>query len=517
MNNIIKTKMNTIYRLWKPDFYTLLIFVFPFITFYVNYKYNEEIMNETLNMTFIYKLIFHQIIQNCSNYVLFGIARYKSLSMRLQLELAYNSCNIDIPGANKEEYELFMNEYNNVQDYITMFPIIWKTLVLVILNIMYINNIYICMHIIILIVVCVYILLNTMDDAIYRKIKSKPSEILGLTNPQYNYCKLSLGAIPNFNFHYNRKIKMMFQHHYQSTIISVLNCVCAILLVFGGDKSSLLNFMSVSWIIGTFCDTIKSYKYHYTIDTYYNMLDRFSMYMRNYNLQTTNSSIINERNNVLQFNNVSYCYVEDLFSKSILKSKDIIKDLSFTFRPNIYYLESPNGIGKSTFLKSMIYNIKSGSVLYNNMNLHDMSFMELYNTIYYVRQSSDFMPKFDKELITHFISNNIDIAKDFDVYQFLNKSSNEMSGGEKQRLNIFLALVSKCNIILFDEIFSEISSISSALYPNGIRNTIIIQLNKWNKILNKIIIIVGHGITINDSIKLKLYNSESDKTLLLYD
>ena len=165
----------------------------------------------------------------------------------------------------------------------------------------------------------------------------------------------------------------------------------------------------------------------------------------------------------------------------------------------------------------MIYNIKSGSVLYNNMNLHDMSFMELYNTIYYVRQSSDFMPKFDKELITHFISNNIDIAKDFDVYQFLNKSSNEMSGGEKQRLNIFLALVSKCSIILFDEIFSEISSISSALYPNGIRNTIIMELNKWNKILNKIIIIVGHGITINDSIKLKLYNSESDKTLLLYD
>jgi phage terminase large subunit GpA-like protein len=72
-------------------------------------------------------------------------------------------------------------------------------------------------------------------------------------------------------------------------------------------------------------------------------------------------------------------------------------------------------------------------------------------------------------------------------------------------------------VILFDEIVSEISSISSALYPNGIRNTIIMQLNKWNKILNKIIIIVGHGITINDSIKLKLYNSESDKTLLLYD
>jgi hypothetical protein len=70
---------------------------------------------------------------------------------------------------------------------------------------------------------------------------------------------------------------------------------------------------------------------------------------------------------------------------------------------------------------------------------------------------------------------------------------------------------------LFDEIFSEISSIPSILYPNGIREAIIFQLNKWNKILKKIIIIVGHGITIKDSFKLKLYNSEFDKTLLLYD
>jgi ABC-type proline/glycine betaine transport system ATPase subunit len=75
------------------------------------------------------------------------------------------------------------------------------------------------------------------------------------------------------------------------------------------------------------------------------------------------------------------------------------------------------------------------------------------------------------------------MAKDFDVYQFMNKSSNELSGGEKQRLNLFLSLVSNCKIILIDETFSEISSIPSENYPNGIRDNIIEQLNKWNKIL----------------------------------
>jgi hypothetical protein len=42
--------------------------------------------------------------------------------MRLQLELAYNSCNIDIPGANKEEYELFVEITDN--EYVPSFMLI---------------------------------------------------------------------------------------------------------------------------------------------------------------------------------------------------------------------------------------------------------------------------------------------------------------------------------------------------------------------------------------------------------
>jgi hypothetical protein len=64
-----------------------------------------------------------------------------------------------------------------------------------------------------------------------------------------------------------------------------------------------------------------------------------------------------------------------------------------------------------------------------------------------------------------------------------------------------------------DEIFSEISSIPSEMYPNGIREYIVLQLNRWNKILKRIIIIVGHGITIKDSVKLELQNSDVQTTL----
>ena len=157
---------------------------------------------------------------------------------------------------------------------------------------------------------------------------------------------------------------MMFQHHYQSAIISILNCIFAVLIIYyDNNKSNLLNFMSVSWIIGSFCDNITSYKYHYTIDQYYKMLDRFNMYRRNYSNKSIAINAFSISDNTLQFNNVTFNYIIDLFADVILESKDIIKNLSYTFVPGIYYLESPNGIGKSTFLKSMLYYIKSGSIV----------------------------------------------------------------------------------------------------------------------------------------------------------
>ncbi len=153
-----------------------------------------------------------------------------------------------------------------------------------------------------------------MDDSVYRHEKSKPLEIFSLSDPQYNYCKLSLGAIPDFNHNYIKRLKMMFQHHYQSAIISILNCIFAVLIIYyDNNKSNLLNFMSVSWIIGSFCDNITSYKYHYTIDQYYKMLDRFNMYRRNYSNNKTIKSF-GISNNTLQFNNVTFNYITDLFA-----------------------------------------------------------------------------------------------------------------------------------------------------------------------------------------------------------
>ena len=57
----------------------------------------------------------------------------------------------------------------------------------------------ICMIMFILILISMYILINTLDSTLHRHVKITPQEIFSLSDPLYNYCKLSLGAIPDFN------------------------------------------------------------------------------------------------------------------------------------------------------------------------------------------------------------------------------------------------------------------------------------------------------------------------------
>ena len=498
-------------RLWKFDVYTCMMVIMPFIASYMQILYNEEFMKDVLGSSFVIALIINQFIQFLSNLVLYNLSNLKAHKMKLELELSYNSCNIEIPGTNKDEYELFLKEYNNVMDYIKIFPIFWSTMISIIISLVRINNFNINLILVVLIILCSYILNIITDDALYRHRKPKPLEILHLSNPYYNYNKLSLGAIPNYKYNYNKTIKKLTQHKYQTLIISVLNTIFVlIVMAFSVDdaynKKNILNFMNVSWMIAMLSDNIKSFKMFMYIETYYKILDGFNKFNRKYDGNEIVN--INKTNLKLILSNINFNYKLDIFKEDVEETENVIKNLSYIFERNIYYLESPNGIGKSTLFRSLVQQINSGSAMLDNINLHDLSLMQLYQLIFYVRQSSDFMPKFDKDTITHFISKNMETANDFDVLKFLNKSSNEMSGGEKQRLNIFLALTSPCVVLLFDETFSEISSIPTDEYPDGLRLYISSKLSHWNKIFKKIIIIVGHGIEIQGAIKIKLINDD---------
>ena len=147
-----------------------------------------------------------------------------------------------------------------------------------------------------------------------------------------------------------------------------------------------------------------------------------------------------------------------------------------------------------------------------------MSWEQVHSAVFHLVQASEYCPKFRKEDIDERINSDEYLKQGLCISELFGKSSDEMSGGEKQRMNLYLALTSNTPIILLDEILSEISVIESDEHPHGLRSKVINTILKWKNKKNKLIIIVGHGVFDNyngdDVVKLKIVTDKNTTKLV---
>jgi len=197
-----------------------------------------------------------------------------------------------------------------------------------------------------------------------------------------------------------------------------------------------------------------------------------------------------------------------------------IKDLNFSYGKNSVLREinfsaaagefisiiGPNGAGKSTLIKMMdgILNTEKSKVLLEGKSINDFSRKELAQRIAYLPQESKFaftytvrevvmMGRFPylKGVFTY-TAEDYHIVKEMmilmEIEQFADRSFNELSGGEKQRVLIASALAQQPNIILLDEPTSALD----------LHHQISIYhiLKKLQKEQNLTIIVVTHDINL---------------------
>ena len=229
--------------------------------------------------------------------------------------------------------------------------------------------------------------------------------------------------------------------------------------------------------------------YHYTQEVFLNDFDNIAI---KHNLRAINEINRNDLKNIRQIKLIERGVIQnqnqevarlDCLNFKISFEKPIL-DFSISFKPGIYFIIGENGVGKSTFVKTLCKLIKAKGKRYYNDKLikktYDYIAMVMQDVNYQIYTESCF-----EELSV--ISDKKDlILQSLDEVKLLNKKDvhpQTLSGGEKQRLLLAKAKVSTKPIIILDEPTSGLDKLQM--------ESMIAFLNEMKR-ANKIVLVITH-------------------------
>ena len=213
-------------------------------------------------------------------------------------------------------------------------------------------------------------------------------------------------------------------------------------------------------------------------------------------LKILSGSIIPSKIEKLEFKKVSFKYPD--------ADDYLLKDISFVInKGETLGIIGSTGSGKSTLINLLVrfYDVTSGEILIDDINIKEYKLDELYEKIGYVPQKAGMFSGSIKENLNYGRNKKVS-KKELDqatniaqASQFINKlddkynyhvgrSGTNISGGEKQRLSIARVILRKPEIYIFDDTFSALD------YNTDYR--LRKELNKYTK--DKINIIVSQRI-----------------------
>lgn len=163
---------------------------------------------------------------------------------------------------------------------------------------------------------------------------------------------------------------------------------------------------------------------------------------------------------------------------SILKTygnKQILSDVFISCeKGEIVGLLGRNGVGKSTLLEIIFGSLKADNKFIKIDNKYSKGILDNQDLIKYLPQKN-FLPNHIKiSTIIKLFCNKTNasiIINNHLIKPLLNKKSNQLSGGEKRIIEIFLIVLSNAKYILMDEPFNAVAPI----YKEEIKGLIIEQ------------------------------------------
>lgn len=216
------------------------------------------------------------------------------------------------------------------------------------------------------------------------------------------------------------------------------------------------------------------------------------------------NSQIEDIENQVPISMVEKIIISDL-SFSYIKNDPIINKLKITFRKGeLIALIGDSGCGKSTFLSLLIkkYDSYSGNIFFDDIEIKNIPTQTLRSHISFVSQKHNLIEGTIRDNLRYGLKSHIsdeqifEKAKMVNFNQVINFYQNglgtviggeniRLSEGEKQRLSLTRAFIKDSEILVLDEITSDVDSLSESIILNS--------LNEISK--TKIVIITAHRLT----------------------
>ena len=241
-----------------------------------------------------------------------------------------------------------------------------------------------------------------------------------------------------------------------------------------------------------------------------------------------------ESNSFIEFKDVSFKYTDD--------SDYSLKDINLTINKNEFIgIIGGTGSGKTTLINLLprFYEATSGNIFLNGVNIKNYNLKELRRSIGIVPQRAvlfngtilDNLKWGNENASDEDIKRAISISQSSFVYSLKEKLNSKVhqngknfSGGQKQRLTIARALVSKPSVLILDDSSSALdfatdASLRKAIKEDSLDTTVMIVSQRTSSIKNcdKIVvldngIITGFGthdyLLENCSVYREIYNSQ---------
>ncbi len=516
MKLLLTSSYSCLYMIYKSlillDNIPLLGFILiPIISSLMNIHINSLLTKSDVDIIIclIYKLIYDYINIIVINKFTYRQINIMSQTLKLKLEMATVHCGSPIPGINQKQFKDLMLDTSKLRDFLFIIPIFWNSFVSFTISIYFMDNYNgypIRFMFIIFCIVMISLLSYLTDLSLYEKTKTNSKSITKFDDSSYVKTKLSMGCKLDTDFEINKTKLIEVQQNKQKYVVLITNLIITFISLVNKNIGQIHSFSSISWMLGCLADNLKSLKYYTYYEEFTNLIECFERH-KLYNTTCVPIGLIDS----VKFVNASFGYYDDLYQSNMTQK---IFNLNYQFYCNkFYYLEAPNGIGKSTLLRMFTSNLFAGDIYFGSINRKNLEFEDVISNVFHIVQASEYTPKFSKDEIMACKGRNKWLEERLGLKDLFDKDTVEMSGGQKKRMFIYIVLTSKASILLLDEILSELSTEDTPDVPEGggwlsrVINTLAEYKNH-----NKIIIMVGHGLLDlipkkNHIIKLRLINN----------